>query len=159
MPLTIKEIEETVKRKEGEEKYDQLWREYESCARYEQELCRVRLNFFTALLSISLLVGGFCLQYLQDVSLAVRITAIVLAWLIFVAAYYHYWWFHRKSHDLRDHLKRLEEALKIFPYRIRTHRPKLFNRFPVYYHWVIDALAVVFTLMLVFAILRLAGVL
>ena len=132
---------------------DNLWREYEHCARLEQELLKNRWTFFTALLSVSFVVGGLALNQFQALGPVLGKAAFGFGWLIFMAAFYHYWWFHAKSHDLRDHLCDIEKKLGVTVYLIRTRRPKL-GPIPLYYHWAIDGLALAYTIMLVLVLAR-----
>jgi len=129
------------------------WKEYEHCARLEQELVRNRWTFFTALLSVSFVVGGLTLNQLETLGPLLGKAGFAFGWLIFLAGYYHYWWFHKKSHDIRDHLCELEERLDIYVYRIRVRRPMLAG-IKLYYHWVIDALAIAYTLMLIVVLIN-----
>jgi hypothetical protein len=128
------------------------WKEYEQCARLEQELVRNRWTFFTALLSVSLIVGGLALKNLNELRPLLGVSAFAFGWLIFVAAYCHYYWFHRIAHRLRDHLCQLEDKLYIEAYIIRCKRKPL-GGFLRYYHWVIDLLALAYTVLLVIVIL------
>ena len=125
------------------------WREYENCARLEQELVRNRWTFFTALLSVSFVVGGLALTQLEELGALLGRAGFAFGWLISMAAFYHYWWFHKISHDLRKRLCYLEEhVLHIEVYLIRVRRHELWGR-KIYYRWCIWALALAYTLMLV----------
>jgi len=132
---------------------DHAWKEYEHAARLEQELVRSRWTLFTALLSISFVVGGLTLNQLASLGPLLGKAGFSFGWLIFLAGFYHYWWFHKKAHALRDHLCELEEELDIRVYRIRTQRPTI-RGVPLYYHWAIDALAVAYTFLLVIVLSR-----
>ena len=124
------------------------WREYENCARLEQELVRNRWTFFTALLSVSFVVGGLALTQLEALGPLLGKASFSFGWLISMAAFYHYWWFHKISHDLRKRLCYLEEdVLHIEVYLIRVRRHKLAG-VRLYYRWCIWALALAYTLML-----------
>ncbi|NOT00905.1 MAG: hypothetical protein HOP29_09775 [Phycisphaerales bacterium] len=90
---------------------------------------------------MSFVVGGLTLNQLQALGRVLGKTGFAFGWLIFMSGFYHYWWFHRKSHDLRDHLCALEESLGIHVYRIRTRRPTIAG-VKIYHHWAIDFLAV-----------------
>ena len=130
---------------------ESVWKEYEHGARLEQELVRNRWMFFTALLSVSFVVGGLTLNQMSALGPVLGKGGFAFGWLIFMAAFYHYWWFHKKSHDIREHLCGLEEQLGIRVYLIRTSRPQA-GGIRLYYHWAIDALAVAYTLLLVFVL-------
>ncbi len=130
-----------------------VWKEYDHCARLEQELVRNRWTFFTALLSVSFVVGGLTLNQLEALGPLLGKGGFAFGWLIFVAAFYHYWWFHKKAHDLREHLCDLERRLKIEVYIIRTRRPTVAG-IKLYYHWSIDILALAYTLMLAAVLLQ-----
>lgn len=127
---------------------DDIWKEYEHLARLEQELVRNRWTAFTALVSVSFLVGGLALNQMSTLQPVFGKAGFAFGWLIFVAAFYHYWWFHRKAHHIRHHLCDLEKELRIEVYLIRTRRPELAG-IKLYYHWAIDALALAYTLLLV----------
>jgi len=134
-------------------KDDKLWKEYDHCAHLEQELAKIRWTFFTASLTLSLAVGGFALSYSQTLKPFLTKSAIVFGCLVFIAGYYHYRWFHGKAHDLRDHLCELEKKLQILVYRIRTRRPR-FRGMRIYYHWVIDVIALAYIVMLILVLAR-----
>jgi hypothetical protein len=130
------------------------WREYENCARLEQELVRNRWTFFTALLSVSFVVGGLALTQLEALGPLLGKAGFAFGWLISAAAFYHYRWFHKKCHDLRERLCYLErEKLGIEVYLIRGRRPTFRGR-ELYYHWAIDALFVFYTLMFIAVLVR-----
>jgi hypothetical protein len=133
---------------EDKQAEESLWREYEHAARLEQELVRNRWTFFTALLSVSFVVGGLTLNQMSALGPLLGKAGFAFGWLIFIAAFYHYWWFHGKSHEIRERLCELEAKLDIEVYLIRTKRPRL-GPMKLYYHWAIDALAVAYTLLLV----------
>ena len=132
---------------------EELWREYEHGARLEQELVRNRWTYFTAMLSVSFVVGGLTLAQHEVLGPVLGRAGFAFGWLIYMAGFYHYWWFHKKAHDIRAHLCELEQQLGINVYRIRTRRPRLGSR-PLYYHWSIDTLAVAYTAMLILVLVR-----
>lgn len=126
---------------------ENLWKEYEHGARLEQELVRSRWTFFTAMLSVSFVVAGLTLNQLAALGPLLGKSGFGFGWLIFMAGFYHYWWFHRKAHDLRSRLCEIEEALGVQIYRIRTRRPT-WGGVNLYYHWAIDLLALAYTSLL-----------
>jgi len=131
----------------------EVWKEYEQCSRLEQELGRTRWTFFTAILSVSLVVGGLALKQTEAPGAVLGKAGFAFGWLIFLAGYYHYWWFHKILHKLRDHLCELErKPLEIRVYIIRGERPQF--GFLRHYHWAIDLLALAYTLMLIFVLGR-----
>jgi len=132
---------------------DDLWREFDHCARLERELVKNRWMFFTAMLTVSFAVCGLVLNQFQALGPLLGKAGFFLGWLVFIAGYYHYWWFHRKAHDLRDHLCDVENKLQILVYRIRTRRPR-FLTVRIYYHWVIDILALAYIVMLILVLTR-----
>ena len=126
---------------------ENTWKEYDCAARLEQELVRTRWTLFTALLSVSFVVAGLTLNQLSALGPWLGKGGLSFAWLIFMAAFYHYWWFHVKAHDLRTRLCELEEVLGIQVYRIRTRRPTL-GGVKLYYHWAFDLVAIAYTALL-----------
>ena len=101
---------------------EDIWKEYEHCARLEQDLVRNRWTFFTAMLSVSFVVAGLTLSQRTALGLWLGLAGFFFGWLSAGAAFYHYWWFHRISHAVRKHLCTLEEKLGIEPYRIRSFK-------------------------------------
>lgn len=132
---------------------EQLWKEYEYATRLEHELVRNRWTFFTAMLLVSFVVAGLTLSQLENLGPVLGKAAFAFGWLISVAAFYHYWWFHNKAHDIRARLCDLEEKIDINLYRVRVRRPSL-GGVKLYYHWAIDALAIGYTALLVMVVLR-----
>ncbi|MBU0690697.1 hypothetical protein KKC97_01475 [bacterium] len=130
-----------------------MWQEYDYASKLEQELCRNRWVFFTAMLTVSLAVCGIALNQMDSATPLFGKIAISFGWLIFAAAYYHYWWFHKITHRLRDHLCVLEKELKITVYIIRCDRT-IHGCSALRYHWVIDILALAYTMVLVFILFR-----
>src|SRR5574337_694951 len=127
-----------------------LWREYELGSRLEQELVRSRWTFFTAMLSVSFVVGGLSLAQSASLGPWLSRAGFAFGWIIFLAGYYHYWWFHRIAHSLRERLVQLEKELHeqqqqhVEWYQIRARRPRLVGR-ELYYHLGIDVLTVAYT--------------
>ena len=138
---------------ESSDKDSKTWREYDYCTRLEQELVKSRWTFFTALLSVSFLVGGLALKEFQSLGPQFGKIAFAFGWLIYLGAFCHYWWFHRKSDDLREHLCKLETQLGITVYLIRSRRPKI-GPLPLRYHWAIDAQLVAYTIILILVLIR-----
>lgn len=113
--------------------------EYEKLFAYEIELTKSRWTVFAALFSISLLIPGIVLRGssgIQEIGLWEK-CAIAFGFLVFLAAHYHYWWFHRISHFIRAKLKDIEreEGIKIIIVR-DSNRPKI-GPFYLYLHWMI----------------------
>jgi hypothetical protein len=127
---------------------EDLWREYDRCAHLEQALVRHRWTFFTVLFAAGLVIGGIMLGQRETFEPLLSKAGFAFGYLIFVAGYYHYWWFHRKCHLLRDHLCDLERRLGIEVYIIREYRPRLWV-LPLHYHWAIDVLAIAYTVVLI----------
>ncbi|NIM16081.1 MAG: hypothetical protein GTO45_29110 [Candidatus Aminicenantes bacterium] len=132
---------------------DNKWKEYDYIFKLEQELNKTRWMVFTALLSVSFIIGGLVLKETTALRPLLTKSGMVFGWLIFMAGFYHYWWFHNKAHDLRDRMCELEEQLSIEVFKIRTKRPK-FLGIKIFYHWAIDVVALAYTLILVLVLLR-----
>jgi hypothetical protein len=129
------------------------WKEHECCARLEQELVRNRWTFFTAMLSVSFVVGGLTLSQLGALGPLLGKAGFSFGYLIFLSGVYHYVWFHRICHKLRDRLCQLETKLGITVYIIRRERPKLDGK-ELYYHWAIDLLALAYTIILILVLVQ-----
>jgi hypothetical protein len=80
-------------------------------------------------------------------------SGIGFGWLIFMAGFYHYWWFHKRAHELRNRMCELEEKLSITVFKIRTKRPK-FLGIKIFYHWIIDVMALAYTMILILVLFR-----
>jgi len=132
---------------------EEVWREYDYIFKLEQELNKTRWMVFTALLSVSFIIAGLVLK--EGVTLGPILTKVgmVFGWLIFIVGFYHYWWFHRESHELREHMCELEEKLSISVFRIRTKRPQFYG-IKIFYHWAIDVVALAYTVILVLVLLK-----
>ena len=157
---------------------EHVWQEYEQGVKLEQELVRNRWTYFTAMLSVSLIVGALAFGERESVSPFLRKAGCTFGWLIFLAAYYHYWWFHRKAEDIRKRICTLEGRLEIEVYRIRVQRPTFWDlgilrmlwwvlrllwrffwpgkaqKFPwadakLYYHWATDLVGIAYTVILI----------
>jgi len=116
---------------------EKLKYEYEKLFDYDIELTKLRWTVFAALFSVSLLIPGFALKDttgIQSLEPWAKY-AIAFGFLVYLAAYYHYWWFHRISHLIRKRLKEIEELEDIKIIRIRK-RPKI-GPFKIYFHWMI----------------------
>lgn len=132
---------------------DNTWKEYDYIFKLEQELNKTRWMVFTALLSISFIIGGLVLKEKVTLEPLLVKSGMGFGWLIFMAGFYHYWWFHKKSHDLRNRMCELEEQLSISVFRIRTIRFK-FIGIKIFYHWAIDVLAAAYTVILVLVLIK-----
>jgi hypothetical protein len=132
---------------------DNKWKEYDYIFKLEQELNKTRWMVFTALLSVSFIIGGLVLKEAAALGPLLTKSGMVFGWLIFMAGVYHYWWFHKKAHDLRDRMCELEEELSIEVFKIRTRRPKCLG-IKIFYHWAINVLALAYTLILVLVLLQ-----
>jgi hypothetical protein len=127
---------------------ENLWKEYEHGARLEQELVRNRWTFFTAMLTVSFVIGGLSLKERLALGPALSSAGFAFGWLIFVAGFYHYCWFHKRAHDIRERLCKLEHDLDIDMYITRT-RPFTIGGVQLRYYWAIVALAIAYTIILV----------
>lgn len=120
-------------------KYPERKYEYEKLFEYEIELTKSRWTVFAALFSISLLIPGIVLKGspgAQEIGLWEK-CAIAFGFLVFLAAHYHYWWFHRISHFIRARLKEIEKEESIEIIIVRDcKRPKI-GPFHLYLHWMI----------------------
>ena len=134
-------------------KNEEIWKEYDYIFKLEQELNKVRWTVFTALLSVSFIIAGLVLKEMDALGPVLGKCGMTFGWLIFMAGFYHYGWFHGKAHELRDHMCKLEEKLSIHVFRIRTKRPQ-FAGIKIYYHWAVDTIAVAYTLMLGLVLLQ-----
>jgi len=127
---------------------EELWREYDYAFKLEQELNKTRWMVFTAFLSLSFIIVGLVLKEMATLGPVLGKCGMTFGWLVFMAGFYHYWWFHRRAHELRDTMCALEEKLAINVFRMRSRRPK-FVGMKIYYHWAIDVMAIVYTFILV----------
>lgn len=121
--------------------------EYEYTFKLENELNRTRWPLFTALLSISLVMTGLLLKELESLDTCLGKYGMVFSWLIFMAAYVHYLWFHHRAHLLRERLYELEQKLDIKVFTI-SKQPVIFLGIRVRYHWMIHLLAVAYLVLL-----------
>jgi hypothetical protein len=126
---------------------EELWKEYDYIFQLEQELNKTRWMVFTALLSVSFIIAGLVLKEISTLGPILGKCGIAFGWMIFMAGFYHYWWFHKRAHELRDRLCELEEKLSISVFRIRSKRP-VFHGVKIFYHWAIDVIAVAYTVIL-----------
>jgi len=126
---------------------DDLWKEYDYIFKLETGLNQIRWTVFTALLSVSLLIGGIVVGQDSNQQLSLVLKAgIIFGSIIMAAAWYHYWWFHKKSEKLRDRMNILENKLGIRVFLVRTERPKLFGKV-IYYKWAINAVAIAYLIL------------
>jgi len=132
---------------------EEIWKEYDYVFQLEKELNKTRWMVFTAFLSVSFIIAGLVLKEMSALGPVLGKCGMTFGWLVFMAGFYHYWWFHRRAHNLRDHMCELEEKLSISVFRIRTERPR-FKGIKIYYHWAVDAMAVAYTLMLGLVLFR-----
>ena len=132
---------------------EELWREYDYVFKLEQELNKTRWMVFTAFLSVSFIIAGLVLKEIATLGPVLGKSGMTFGWLVFMAGFYHYWWFHKRAHELRDAMCGLEEKLAINVFRIRTKRPEL-GGMKIYYHWAVDVMAVAYTLILGLVLLR-----
>ena len=132
---------------------EQLWKEYDYTFKLEQELNKTRWTVFAAFLSISFVVAGLILKEMASLGPLLGKAGMVFGWLIFMSGFYHYWWFHRRSHELRDHMCEIEEKLSINVFRIRAKRPVIAG-VKLYYHWAVDVMACAYTLLLFLVLSR-----
>ena len=126
---------------------ENTWKEYEHVFQLEQEMNKSRWMVFTAFLSVSFIIAGLILREMSSLGPVVGKSGMAFGWLVFMAGFYHYWWFHRRSHQLRRHLCELEDKLFIRVFKIRTERPEIAG-IKIYYHWAIDLMAISYTLLL-----------
>ncbi len=132
---------------------EEIWKEYDYVFRLEQELNKTRWTVFTALLSVSFIIAGLVLKEISALGPVLGRLGMIFGWLVFMAGFYHYWWFHRRAHELRVRMCELEEQISISVFRIRTIRPHI-GGFKIYYHWAIDALALAYTVILVVVLFK-----
>lgn len=129
-------------------KNEKLQYEYEKLFAYDIELTKLRWTVFAALFSVSLLIPGFALKDttgIQSLEPWAKY-AVAFGFLVYLAAYYHYWWFHRISHLIRKRLEEIEKSEDIKIIRIRI-RPEIdlskickglkINPIKIYFHWMI----------------------
>ncbi|MGE5343534.1 MAG: hypothetical protein ACM3SY_18855 [Candidatus Omnitrophota bacterium] len=126
-------------------KDDKRQYEYEHLLAYEIELTKSRWTVFAALFSVSLLIPVIALKdasHIQALEPWAKY-AIALGFLVFLTASYHYWWYHRISHRIRNRLKEIEELEDITIIRIRK-RPELFGCIRIHFHWMLLILAIAY---------------
>lgn len=92
---------------------EELWREYDYAFKLEQELNKTRWMVFTAFLSVSFIIAGLVLKEMTTLGPVLGKCGMTFGWLVFMVGFYHYWWFHRRAHELRDAMCALEEKLAI----------------------------------------------
>jgi len=129
---------------------DKVQYEYQCCTELEQNLDSRRWGNFTTLISISFLVVGFAFGFFENI-IYFKV-GISFAYLIFLTAVYYYYWFHRISHNLREHLLELEKELNISIYQIRSKRPG-FLGIKIYFHWAINLWILVFTFIFIYFVI------
>ena len=132
---------------------EDIWKEYDYIFKLEQELNKTRWTVFAAFLSVSFIVAGLVLKEISALGPTLEKCGMTFGWLVFMAGFYHYWWFHKRAHELRDHMCELEEKLSIHVFRIRTRRPQVAG-IRIYYHWAVDAIAVAYTVILGLVLFR-----
>lgn len=132
---------------------EEIWKEYDYLFQLERDLNRTRWTVFTVFLSVSFIIAGLVLKEMSALGPMLGKCGMAFGWLVFMAGFYHYWWFHKRAHDLRDRMCEVEENLSISVFRIRAKRPQ-FRGIKVYYHWAVDVMAVAYTLMLALVLFR-----
>jgi len=110
---------------------EDMWKEYDYLFRLERELNKTRWTVFTAFLSVSFIIAGLVLKEISALGSLVGKSGMIFGWLVFMAGFYHYWWFHRRAHELRDPMCALEEKLSITVFRIRTKSPQIGESRPI----------------------------
>ncbi len=129
---------------------EKLQFEYQLCSEYERSLDNKRWSNFTILISTSFLIIGFAFGFFE-VKLYFKI-GVGFAYLIFLTAVYYYFWFHRISHNLRDHLIELEKKMDLKIYQVRMMRPK-FLGIKLYFHWAIILWIAAYTLIFIYFVI------
>ena len=100
---------------------EEIEKEYDHLIRYETELFKNRWAVFTTLLSISFIIVGFGLQQLasNESNLFSKLVCS-FGFLVYTLALYHYLWFHKLAHKLRNRGQELEKELEFKTYEIRN---------------------------------------
>ncbi|MEW5766116.1 MAG: hypothetical protein AB1797_00615 [bacterium] len=132
---------------------DELWREYDYLFKLEQKLNKTRWTVFVAFLSVSFIVACLVLKEMATLGPLFGKCGMTFGWLVFMAGFYHYWWFHRRAHELRNRMCELEKKLAISVFIIRTNRPQLWGM-KIYYHWAVDTMAIAYTFILIILLVR-----
>lgn len=116
---------------------EKLQYEYEKLLAYEIELTKTRWTVFAAFFSVSFVIAGFALRGgkgIHDLDLWSKY-AIAFGFLVYLAAAYHYFWYHAISHRIRAKLKKIENSQGIEIINIRI-RPKCCG-LKIHFHWMI----------------------